>query len=313
MPSDEPALADNLAGQVRKWSRVALVANTRSRNGAELLDRSIELLAEGGVVPASVAAIRNPAKIRAAVEKALADGADLVIVGGGDGTISGTIGAVCGSEATFALLPLGTANSFSRSLGMDSDLEKAVDAIVSGRTARIDLGDIDGHVFANTAMIGLSSVIGDTIPPRLKRFLGRPGYLVWAAWMLVRFRPFRVSIEGDCEPLRSWATEVRILNGSYSGGVKVSENPRFDSGKIIVQVIEGRSKWRLAFDWYCRVLGLSRPATTATELKGTRFSIVTQPSRRVAIDGEVALRTPIELRVRPRAVNVVIPDLPAEN
>src|SRR3546814_2461195 len=75
---------------------------------------------------------------------------------------------VCSSD-----LPLGTANSFARTLGIPLDLPGAVDVIANGRRARIDLGAINNDYFANVAAIGLPSLVGSTIPDGLKRVLGR--------------------------------------------------------------------------------------------------------------------------------------------
>src|SRR3546814_3371184 len=106
----------------------------------------------------------------------------MVIVGGGDGSISGAVDSFIGCDCVFALLPLGTANSFARTLGIPVDLDGAIDVIATGRRARIDLGAIDGDYFANVAAIGMPSLIGSTIPNGLKRVLGRAGYVIWAAW-----------------------------------------------------------------------------------------------------------------------------------
>jgi hypothetical protein len=73
----------------------------------------------------------------------------------------------------FALLPLGTANSFARTLGIPLDLDGAIDVIANGASARIDLGAIDGDYFANAAAMGLSPMIAETVPHKLKRYLGR--------------------------------------------------------------------------------------------------------------------------------------------
>ena len=110
------------------------------------------------------------------------------IVGGGDGSLSGAVDDVVNTDCVFALLPLGTANSFARTLGIPLELDGAIDVIANGQRRRIDLGVIDGDYFVNSAAIGLSPMIGDSVPHRLKKFLGRLGYLLWAIWCLLRFR-----------------------------------------------------------------------------------------------------------------------------
>jgi diacylglycerol kinase family enzyme len=88
----------------------------------------------------------------------------MIIVGGGDGSLSSTVDELIEKECVFALLPLGTANSFARTLGIPLDLDGAIDVIATGKRRRIDLGIINGDYFANAASMGVSPMIGETVP-----------------------------------------------------------------------------------------------------------------------------------------------------
>jgi len=296
---------------VHTWRRPALIVNTRSRSGESGYEDARALLGEHGIAPAFSRAVRHPRHLREAVEAALRDGADLVMLGGGDGSIAATIDLMAGSRATFAALPLGTANSFCRTLGFDASLELAIESVAKGRAAAIDLVEIDGHTFVNCAAMGVSPLIGDTIPAGLKRWFGRLGYLFWVVVSLARFRPFRVTVEGPEGSSTCWATEVRLLNGQYHGGVRLSENARLDDGEVVIQIVTGRSRWRLACDWYPRLFGIVRGRDAEgrlIEIRGNEFRISARPAQKVSLDGEVLARTPVALRVRSRAVRVVVPD-----
>lgn len=289
------------------WRAATLVVNTHSRRGARLFREARDRLRADGVAVTAAIAETDPSRMRAHVERAVAGGADLVIVGGGDGSISGTIGALIGTDCTFAPLPLGTANSFARTLGIGAELEEAVAAIASGRTRKVDLGEIDGQMFANSASLGLSPIIGETIPPRLKRYLGRIGYLLWGIGTMLRFRPFHVMIECDGEVRTCWATEVRMLNGCFAGGIQLTDEASLDNGRIVVQVVAGKSRLHLAADWYLRIVGLADAARGVEEMEGRQVIIDARPPQPVALDGEVLARTPIRLKVHPAAVKVVVP------
>ncbi len=289
------------------WRAATLVVNTRSRRGARLFREAQSQLRAAGVCLSSEIAERDPARMRGHVEAAVRAGADLVIVGGGDGSISGTIGALLESDCAFAPLPLGTANSFARTLGIGTELGDAVAAIAGGATRRIDLGEIDGQMFANSAAIGLSPIIGDTIPHRLKRVLGRAGYLVWSLRTMLCFRPFRVTVQWDGQSRSCWATEVRMLNGCFAGGVQLTDEARLDNGEVLVQIVSGKSRLHLAADWYLRFLGPARAAVGVEQFAGSRVRIETKRLLLVAIDGEVLACTPIDLSVHRQAVRVVVP------
>jgi diacylglycerol kinase family enzyme len=214
----------------------------------------------------------------------------------------------------FALLPLGTANSFARTLGIPLDLDGAIQVIATGDRRRIDLGMIDGDYFANCASIGLAPMIGEGIPHGLKRWLGRIGYLIWAIWCLVRFRPFRLTVDdGSGSPKTIWASEVRIANGGYHGGVELVEEAEIDSGEIVVQVVIGRSKARLLWDWFAKYWKLPSREATTEEFHAAEIRIETRPRQRISIDGEVLAKTPVTVRAAHKAIEVVVPAAPPDS
>src|SRR3546814_11017095 len=93
----------------------------------------------------------------------------------------------------------------------------------------------DKDYFANCAAIGISPQIAETVPHGLKKYLGRVGYLSWAALQYAKFRPFELTIE-DAGVRRSVdVVEVRISNGGFHGGTEIVDEERVDSGEIIVQ------------------------------------------------------------------------------
>ena len=211
----------------------------------------------------------------------------MVIVGGGDGTLSGTVAEFVNKDCVFAVLPLGTANSFARTLGLPLALDGAIDAIASGHRRRIDVGMVGSHYFVNGAAMGLSPMIGDSVPLDLKRYLGRSGYLLWAIWCFLRFRPFRLIVQDDQGEHRFWSSEVRIFNGTFHGGVELTESTDVDSGDIVIQAVTGRSLARLAGDWYAKYFNLTSRDANTVEFRGTELLLNTNPRLRISIDGEI--------------------------
>lgn len=285
----------------------ALIVNVHSRRGDQLFAQARTKLARAGIRLVEAHAVHDPRELAAAVAGVVERGVPMVIVGGGDGSLSTSVDELVGRECVFAVLPLGTANSFARSLGMPLDLDGAIDAIATGRLRRIDLGVINGDYFANSAAMGLSPVIGETIPPRLKRRLGRLGYLAWALWCLLHFKPFRLTVDDGQRRHRLWATEVRIFNGGFHGGVELIEGVPIDDGLIVVQAVTGRSLHRLVWDWFARLFKLPGRHLTTRTFQGASLTIRTRPRLPVSIDGEVLTRTPATVQCAPRALTVVVP------
>ena len=230
----------------------------------------------------------------------------MVIVGGGDGSLSESIDDFVGTDTVFALLPLGTANSFARTMGIPLDLDGAIQVIARGRRLAIDLGRIDGDYFLNNAAMGLAPVVAESVPHGLKRKLGRLGYLVWAGWSAASFNAFRLKVVNDGRVNRLWATEVRIANGRFHGGVELIEKADVESGEIIVQAVRGRSLVRLAVNYAASLL--KRPSGPGVrEFHGRELVISTRPKMRVSIDGELGPETPFTASVAEAAVWIAAP------
>ena len=286
--------------------KAILIVNAKSREGANAFADARDKLVAAGIELIEAKAVDHPDELGEVMRRAIA-AAPMVIVGGGDGTLSSGVDHFLGTETVFAILPLGTANSFARALRIPLDLDGAVEVIASGVRKRIDLGAIDGDYFVNTASIGLSPMVAQTVPHDLKRALGRVGYLAWAVRCAFKFRPFRLTIEEADIRYRFWATEVRIANGGHFGGVELVETAELDSGEIVIEAVTGTSLARLAWTWIAALARLPRSDSGSLELRGREFRIDTRPRRRVSIDGELSKQTPFTVRVARCAVEVAAP------
>ena len=284
-----------------------LIVNAMSRSGADVFDEVRDKLIAAGVELIEAHAIDNPDDMEPAVRNAVAK-APMVIIGGGDGSLSSNVDFFVGHDTVFAFIPLGTANSFAGTLGIPKDIDSAVDVIANGVLKRIDLGRIDGDYFVNAAAIGLSPMIAQTVPHRLKRYLGIVGYLIWASWCAVRFRPFKIIITSeDGLKEKFWATEVRIANGSHHGGLELIESQQVDSGVIVIQAVTGRSVWGLSWSWFATIFKLRARHGTTREFRGTKMVLNARPRQNISIDGEVAATTPVTVSIAGDVIEVAAP------
>lgn len=285
-----------------------LIVNTRSRRGERLFREAAAKLEAAGIRLLEKHGIKNPGKdLVPTMKAAVRGGAPMVIVGGGDGSLSCTVDEVVGRDCVFAVLPLGTANSFARTLGIPVTLEGAVEVIATGRRRRIDVGSVDGDYFVNGSSLGLSPLIAKTIPHRLKRHFGRPGYLLWSIWCLMRFKSFELIVEGPEGTQRLPALEVRILNGRFHGGIEVVEDIEIDDGIIVVEAVQGRARTTLAMNWLRLLARLPKREGEVRRFEGRSLRLSTRPSLPISIDGEVLAETPATVAAAKRAIEVVVP------
>lgn len=294
---------------MREIKAAALVVNTRSRKGQRMFDNACALMA-GLPYPVDAHPVENPRDLCDVVARALDKKPDLLILGGGDGTISGLVDQIVGHDVALGVLPLGTANSFARTLGIPLDAEGAVEVIRQGHSRRIDLGMIDRDYYANCAAIGIAPQIAETVPHNLKKFLGRAGYLAWAAYQFARFRPFTLIVGlGDHEE-RLRVVEVRIANGPHHGGVEVTESAEVDSGEIVVQAVLGHVKRRLIKNWVASVIRHKARHEDVREFHGKTVRVDTIPRLPISIDGEVLAHTPVTAHIAAGVIEVMAPPEP---
>ena len=284
-----------------------LVVNAGSRKGADLFDQARDKLKAAGVELLDAKKCKTAKTMETAVKQALKK-APMVIVGGGDGSLSSFVDYFVGTDVVFAPLPLGTANSFARTVGIPLDLDGAIDVIANGLARKVDVGCINGDYFLNAAAMGIAPKVAETVPHGLKRKLGRLGYLIWASWSAANFRAFRVKLEADGKrTVRMWATEVRIANGRYHGGIELIENADLKSGEIVVQVVAGRSVMKLGWSYFTSAVKMKARHQTVREFVAQKFTLSTKPRMRVSIDGEIGEETPLEISAVADAVTIAVP------
>jgi len=142
--------------------------------------------------------IQKGSAAKDAAAKALADGADIVLACGGDGTVRAAAEALVGSESALAVMPTGTANQFASAMSMPSDVKDILSLLASGQTRTIDTGRCNGMTFLVMAGIGFDAALIDAADDDKER-LGMVAYLRAGAKEARQRRPFpaKISIDDD--------------------------------------------------------------------------------------------------------------------
>ena len=195
--------------------RALALVNFNSRRGAEEGAAALDALRDGGVSLVQ-AETRGPDGIGAAI-RAHRDQVDLVVLGGGDGTMNAAAEALLETQLPFAVLPLGTANDLARVLGIPADPMAAARIVLQGRRNRIDLGRANDRLFFNIATIGLSARLARAIDKQTKKRFGALAYPL-TAFRIGLGRPFHATITSDQGNLELDAIQIAVGNGRYHGG-----------------------------------------------------------------------------------------------
>ena len=179
-----------LTADIRARRRTALVVNVRSRRGRRHYPTVCRQLHNAGLDLLDLHPVADPRRLPQALAAAVDSGADLIVVGGGDGTLSEAAHQLAHRDLCLGVLPLGTTNNFARSLGLPLHLPAALRILTEGKVADVDLGHVAGRHFANLTSLGLSVQVAKHVPHQLKRILGRAAYPLTALALLPRHRPF---------------------------------------------------------------------------------------------------------------------------
>jgi poly(hydroxyalkanoate) depolymerase family esterase len=224
---------------------------------------------------------------RGQTRTAVASGAEVVFVCGGDGTVMAAVSALVGTDASLAILPAGTGNLLAANLGLSTDLAAGLQVALESGRRRLDVGAVDGQHFAVMAGMGFDAHMLDATSDTAKARIGWPAYVLGALKHL-KDRPMRVSIRiDDGAPMRRRARTVVVANvGRLQGGVRLLRAAEPDDGVLDIAVLTPRTlrNWA-ALGW--GLIRRNRRVPSMEVFRGGKVEVIsTQPHPR-QLDGDL--------------------------
>lgn len=281
-----------------------LIINRRSRRGAKKAKLAVEFLRELHVRVIEKVA-RHSSEISGIVREH-GDDADVVVIGGGDGTINAALAEFVESPRTLGMLPLGTANNFARTVGIPLDLKGACELIVHGKAAMVDVGKVNDRYFLTTASIGLSVRATHELSRESKRRWGRLAYVGAMVRAVRDFDPFEAELILPGRRLRTRTVQIVVGNGLYYGTkLRVAEDAQIDDNRLDVLSVEATGLWQLLKIFPSLKIGDHEKRDDVLTLRTSELRIETSWPRKIDIDGELAASTPATFRVLPGALRVI--------
>jgi YegS/Rv2252/BmrU family lipid kinase len=251
-------------------------------------------------------------KLQKTAEAAVAEGIDLLIAGGGDGTISAVAEALADSSTRLGVLPLGTLNHFARDLGIPTDLEAAAKLIATGTANPVDVAELNGRIFVNNSAIGLYPLMVLDRDKQQRR-LGRSkrlAMLVAAARTLLRFHHQRLTLTVNGRDRMVDTPLLFVGNNDYQVELPAAgERQSLSDGRLCVLVMRSKSRTGFLAATVRALIGKAR-ATDMVRLDDVQQLRVdsARSHLHVAMDGEtLRMAPPLEYRIRPKALKVIVP------
>ena len=254
----------------------------------------------------------GPDGLDAGLDAAMESGADVVVVGGGDGTVRAGASRLAGSGKAMAVLPLGTMNYFARLCGLPMNVEDAVAALVKGMIRPVDMLEVNGRSFVSHSTIGIHPLfVRQRLFLQRKRGWAKAPAMAWAlARSLAAFPIMRLTLEVE--------GRREILRTPYllAGNTAMTLNPltldmpeeRLDSGRMALFVSRRHHSLGLVLAVLRSLLGRVDLEADFRLLRPAAFRLDFARARHVSLDGELfKLEPPLDYRVHPRALAVLMP------
>ena len=291
--------------------KICCILNDKSGSAA-LVDQQtiVDLFSKHGV-SVDILQMRDGTSISDLANQAAQQDYDIIVAGGGDGTVNAVAAALVGHPTSrLGVLPLGTLNHFARDLGIPTEVPQAIAIICGGQSKAVDVGVVNDRYFLNNSSLGLYPAI-----VKLRERLQSAGYTKWLAMLfsslriLSAFRQFELEIQPSTGGSIKCKTALLFVgNNAYETSVaKLGTRLAIDRGLLWVNMPRHPTLMGLAMGLLALIFRREKPMDTlifeATSLKvRSNKQLLT-----VAADGEVLhLKTPLNYRILPRALNVMV-------
>lgn len=254
-----------------------------------------------------------PADVEAAIARALSSEPDVLVVGGGDGTIRTAARALLGGRVALGILPLGTLNRLAQDLAIPLEPGAAAAALANGVRTAIDVAEVNGEIFLCNSMLGL--------PPRFARhrqaLRGKSlavrvaGYWRVVGDFLASRRRITVELEDDHSSRRVRALSVVVSNNVYGSEPSAKLlRESLSQGKLGIYVSLHESGRHMVMAVVRAMLGRWKSDPDLEFGTSRRLKIHSGHRKRIRVsnDGEVTkLATPLCYAIRPQALTVIEP------
>lgn len=286
--------------------RALLLVNPHARQGEaarsqviqQLQQQGFELVEESGEDPQ-----RFPDLIRQYHQKI-----NLVIIGGGDGSVNAAVPGLLDTNLPLGILPLGTANNLARTLKIPPSVSEACHIIAEGQVQRIDLGWVNGHYFLNIASLGLSAEINQRVTKHLKRRWGVLAYIATGLQVIWQVRPFGVEIQWNNQSIQVKTLQITVANGRYYGsGLVIADDATIDDERLDLHSLEIQHWWEILPLIPSAMRGKSVIGRGVRTIEAKEFKLYTKSPYPINTDGERTTQTPAQFRVLPHRLSVFMP------
>jgi YegS/Rv2252/BmrU family lipid kinase len=238
-------------------------------------------------------------------------GARVIAVAGGDGTVNEVINAAIGSETSLGIIPLGTANAFAIELGIPLSIQEALGVIKRGQIRTIDAGKAGQHYFAMGASMSYEAHVIKKISPGFKYLFGAMAYIFQgiAESFSYPFPLLKVKIDHEENIIHSGYLVIVANARFYGGHFRAAPDARMDDGLLDVLIMRKKKLGNLLKYMSTMRYGDITKLPDVEYLQCRRFQIDSEKQVPVHVDAEIRETTPCVFECIPNALRIIVPPL----
>ncbi len=287
---------------------IPIFINANSKTGKENAEAAFEALEKAGVKIGVKHLTQSVEEAEKLLRECVKSKEPLIIVAGGDGALSMAANILAGSETAMAVIPMGTGNTFARSIEMPLDLAEAAAAIATGKVIQVDVGRVNDRVFLNSVTLGISGDIVENLDGETK---ARLGLLSWPARIipiLWGHHALRLTISANGKSFHLRTHQLIISNGRFLAG-PIEAAPDASLQDACLRVFALGNDWKsLLKSTFLWIIGRHDSWKETHYFTAQKLRV---ESRRKTIDadvdGELYETTPLELEVEAGVLKVLVP------
>jgi diacylglycerol kinase (ATP) len=233
---------------------------------------------------------------------------DMVIVAGGDGTVNEVINGIFGSKITLAVIPFGSTNVLALELGIPFNTKEASELITHGKRVKIDLGyaktNEEARYFTMMADVGFVPKLIEGVHLEVKKRLGDFAYLLSGIKQLLTYKWHNIHVEHKSHSVGYFVIVANTKD--YAGEYQIAHEASTSDGLLDLVVISRKSWWKIIKFIFLLSIGRSNSFLREEYYKIKEAHIYSKHKMLVQVDGELIGTAPVDVKVVPEALTVIV-------
>jgi YegS/Rv2252/BmrU family lipid kinase len=308
MKESHPVIKNDLLAEFLAPKRIVFIVNPKAgTNVQKHIRASIDKNLDHHKFEYGIWYTEGPGHAADLARKAAAEGYEIVVAVGGDGSINEIGAALIGTDMILGMVPAGSGNGFAMHLGYGRDMDQAILKINSATRQTIDCGLFNGRPFINLAGIGFDGLV--SIRMKGSNWRGFIPYFLKSVEAGLRYTPRVCTIELDDRTITEKCFAISIANGSmYGYNFRIAPDAQLDDGVFEVVILRDAPKWQYFAAVPASLKGKIYEADFVEHFTSSRVKITSQGENYVHLDGEGMIAdSDLLFEMKPKSLHILVP------